>query len=269
MKYQILTATVFTILTLQTACTKDATKPDLAPVVNVKPTGTPLKSTNWSNSAKEEFTYNSDGSLKKTIGGLQNAGGHIRKFSYQNSVLIDITKDDIKKNKFSYNTAGQISNIEEVVINDEHHGSRLDFDYNATGTLKSMKYLQFDEFKSNLVATSTYEYDGQGMLTKAAITYPAQPNRKIEYYFSDYSVELQFLPWAVLDFWHLVQPDYTFFNYPLLSRLNKLPKKIITKLIVNGTLQETKTKAFNYTIDNRQLQKIEYVTDGVEVIFNY
>lgn len=271
MKNLILSSSLLAILLLQTSCEKNVATADPAPspIVKVQTQGALLKSAVWSNSATEVFSYNNDGTLKQTIGGLVNAGGHTRNFSYQNGNLTELLKDDIKKNKFTYNAAKQISSIAEIVASDEKHGSRLDFEYNTNNSLKSMKYYEFDDLKSTLKATSVYEYDVQGLLQKAVVTYPAQPNQKLEYTFADYSNEVEFTPWAVLDFWSMLQANYTFYNYPLLSRMGKLPQKFITRLVINNNVQETKSHEFKYTISNKQLQKIQYVTDAADVTFNY
>ncbi|WP_345950402.1 hypothetical protein ABDD95_02915 [Mucilaginibacter sp. PAMB04274] len=264
-------AALLSLLILQSSCQKSTQQPqtNTIPIVNVQPVGPVLKSTTWSNTATEEFTYNVDGTLKKTIGGLAASWGHTRNFTYQNGKLVGVVKDDIKKDEIAYNTAGQIITIKEFVMSSDYHGTRLEFEYNTTGTVKAMKYMAYDEFKSVIKAQTNYDYDAQNQLQKATVTYPGQPQQQLVYTFSDYSTDVQFNPWALLSSWDLLMVDYAYYNYPVLSRLNQLPGKITRKLLVDNAVQETVVKEFNYTIVSKQLQKIQYLKDGLEVAFNY
>jgi hypothetical protein len=271
MKHLTSTAALVAVLFFQTGCQKSASVPDTstAPVINAQPVGTPLKSTTWSNGATENFIYYADGALKQTVGGLSNSAMLTRDFKYQNGRLIRVLKSDIKEDEYAYNAAGQISSITETLIGINDRGTRLEFTYHTDGNLQIMKYYEFDDLKNVLKATSTYDYDGQNQLQKSTLSYPGKPNQQLVYTFSNYSGEVKFTPWAILSAWDFLQPDYSFYNYPLLSRLTQLPKKITRQLFINNTLQETVVTEFEHTIVNKQLQKIKYLNNNSEVTFNY
>jgi YD repeat-containing protein len=271
MKHLTLTAALMALLFVQTGCDKSTDLPDTGttPIINVQPVGVLLKSTAWNNGATEHFTHNADGTLKHTIGGLPNSAGQTRDFIYQDGNLVRIVKSDMKQEKYVYNPAGQINSITETLVGIENYGARLVFTYNVNGSLQTMKYYEFDDLKDILKATSTYEYDALNQLQKSILTYPAKPDQQLVYTFSNYSGEVKFTPWALLSTWDFLQPGYSFYNYPLLSRLTQLPGKITRKLLIGNAVQETVVKDFNYTITNKQLQKIEYLGSNTEVVFNY
>lgn len=255
---------------LQTGCKKNIDMPQTpnTPTIDFQPVGLPLKSTSWGTTATEYFTYNTDGSLKQAIGGLTGSPGQTRDFTYQNGKLVKIVKSNIKEDVFSYNSTGKLSRITETLAGGATHGTYLEFDYLANGNLKTMKYYEFDGPVNTPKATSTYEYDAQGLPQKITLTYPGT-TQQLVYTFTNYSTEVQFTPWALLSSWELLQPDYCFYNYPMLSRLTKLPGIINRKLMVNNTVQESLDREFTYTITGKQLQKIQYLSNNIEVVFHY
>jgi hypothetical protein len=231
--------------------------------------GETVKSKEWGASGRETYTYNPDNSLKQSITSSWGMGTIVRDFNYEDGRLSEIIKSHTKKEKFSYNAAGQISEIVETINGDDRYGSKLEFEYNSDGSVKILRYFRFDHAKTSLQGTSYYEYYKDRHLAKITSIDAVNTSHTWTYHFDNYADDFQLNPWSFIDSWNLVDADFQVYNLPVLRRMRSLPQKITRILEVNGAIQETREDLFNYTIMNNQLQKMETQSEPFEIIFQY
>ncbi|WP_207534160.1 hypothetical protein [Desertivirga arenae] len=263
--------TLFSILTAATFITSSSCKKESSPQIITDPIYTVdlVKTIRWANSGTETYSYNADSTLKKTIAGSTGATTMTRDFNYTNKKLTQVIKSNLMEENYEYNSHGRISSIVEKLVGTSYPGTKLEFDYNTDGTLKTMKYYEFDDLRSNLKSTSTYEYDNQKRPYKITTIGQSNPGTKVIFDLENYSGNFYINPFSLLEPWHLVAEDYQVYNFALLSSLNRLPGKVTRKIEVNGTVQETESETFTYEVKNNRLESILHHSNNFKISLEY
>lgn len=228
-----------------------------------------VKTVKWANTGTETYTYNPDSTLKRTIAGSAGATTMTRDFNYSNKRLMQVIKSNLMEENYQYNTQGRVSSIVEKLVGTTYPGTKLEFDYNTDGTLKTMKYYEFDDLGNNLKSTSTYEYDSQKRPSKITTVSQSNPGTRVVFDLENYSQPFYINPFTLLEPWHLVAADFQIYNFALLSSLNRLPTKVIRRVEVNGNVQETETETFTYETQNFRLESILHNSNKFKITLEY
>ncbi|KAA3439696.1 hypothetical protein [Rufibacter hautae] len=198
------------------------------------------------------YTYNSDSTIKKVS---QVGSGNYIYFRYQNEALTEMALEASDyKNTYAYNPAGQMISWTRAQ-KQASYGSTFVFEYkyNATGTVSEMDYFKINEAGKQLVYHNVYEYSSQNLLSKVTAT--ASNGYKVIWTIDSYSAPFDFDPWVFIS--HDLAEKYEIYNYPVLSRLNQLPKKITKTVIGPGqTAQVEEVVSIDFTITQEKLEKM-------------
>jgi hypothetical protein len=233
-----------------------------------------LRSAEWKTfDHKAEYKYNPDSTLQQIT--YIKAG--VVDFQYVNKNIKAVALSaSLYKTHYYYNAAGQIQSVLRVP-KQAGTGSTQKFDYQylANGNVAEMKYWQVTEAGSKLIYTNTYTYNAQNMLT--SVTAVAYNGYKIIWTIESYSEVCDFNPLIFMD--TELSELYEIYNYPVLSRLMRLPGKIVKSVVTNAqTTSVEKILAMQYTIQQEKLEKAVHsvtypdhanLNTSSEIFYNY
>ncbi|RYZ51449.1 MAG: hypothetical protein EOO14_17980 [Chitinophagaceae bacterium] len=252
MTRQILTAGAILFLGLA-ACRKEADNPP--PLNNDPQEDLPhylLRSIEWDNGMKALPHYNSDSTVSYTTFFLGSAGGEV---VYEwNGKRLEAVYDSrsLYTNRFVYDDKGRLTAINHTRRQGQPTVSyTLEYSYDNNNRLKTLLYYRVNEAGKQLQETNTYQYNAEGYPeTIITLSGGSVITRRIE----AYSGRLRF------DYSHFISASlsehYSFYNFPLLRQLDRLPAKV-TKLLKTGAAAEKveQVTETTYTITNHRLDK--------------
>jgi hypothetical protein len=200
--------------------------------------------------AKAEFYYNPDSTQKEIVYSSPTTWNRMS-FTYKNKRLVQVKNEGAARtNDYQYNSIGQISSIIMKSLYSAGNYS-MEFSYKADGRVNALELYLTNEAGTKLQWASQYEYDGQGLLAKVIST--DNKNNRIIYTLTEYSEPCNFNPWSFINLGSL-SPLYEVYNWPILSTMDRLPKKII-KYTGNITPVMESTQATQFTIQSKRIDK--------------
>jgi hypothetical protein len=219
------------------------------------------------------YFYNADSTIKDIVYSNGTTGYTVR-FQHDNRRVAYVSvSSSLYEHRYSYEN-GRISTTVDAQIGQPHLGNKFVYSYNADGTVSELKYYDMNEAGDELIYSSTYEYNSAGLPSKIV---SVNGNNKVIWTIESYSEVCDFNEWSFISM--SLDELYEFYNYPVLSKLNKLPKKITQSLQV-GSSAPTVQKIIEseFTILDERLDKIKnsinypknpsYNTSS-EALFNY
>lgn len=223
--------------------------------------------------AKAEFYYNADSTQKSIIYISPNTYNTIS-FSYSNKRLVQVKDEGAQRTSdYQYNAAGQITSITMKSAYSFGYYN-MEFSYNANGRVHALELYLNNEAGSKLQWSSFYEYNAQGLVSKVTAT--DNKNNQVIYSITEYSEPCDFNPWSFINLGSLA-PLYDIYNWPVLSSMNRLPKKIVQSTGKSAPVVES-IKATQFFIQSKRIEKTILSTSsasgtptqsGVEVNFIY
>lgn len=267
----------FTLLALSlifTACNKDR-----SPLTDEKPTPQPipkylLKSLEYKTfNATSVYTYNPDSTLQKIVS-TGNIASSTANFTYVNRLISAVSvSGSLTSTIYTYNN-GKISTIFFSTMGQNDRGHKLTFTYNSAGKVSKLVYTYLNEAGELPKYVSTYEYNTAGLLSKIV---SVTGNTTVTWYIEEYTNECDFHPFTFIHY--SLRELYELYNYPIISQMKKLPKKIVQTIQVgSGVAITEKIEVIDFTINDNRINKMvthlnfvnhpEYNTSS-EVIFNY
>ncbi|WP_207435259.1 hypothetical protein [Sabulibacter ruber] len=221
------------------------------------------------------YTYNADSTIKQ-VG--QVDGNNAIYFTYQNGALVEMALEGSDyKNNYAYNAAGQMLTWTRAKKQPTSYGSTylFEYKYNGNGTVSEMDYFKINEAGKQLVYHNQYEYNAQKLLSKVTAT--ARNGQKIVWTIESYSEPFDFDPWVFIS--HDLSEKYELYNYPVLSKLTRLPRKMTKTVITQGQpARVEQVLTTDFTISQEKLEKmvnsIEYpahpeLNASSEVVYSY
>jgi hypothetical protein len=210
-----------------------------------------LKSINYETfNATGTYFYNSDSTLQK-INFAHNNMGYSTEFTYQNKKVSTVAiSHSLYKSNFQYDGAGKITDIHHVLKDGSRTGHRFVFSYHTNGRVKEMRYYNGSEAGDKLIYTNTYEYNSGGQLEKVVSVHN---QNTIIFAIEHYSEQCSFNPWTFIDI--NLSELYQIYNYPVLSMMKSLPKKITQTNVISGTSKVVKIYETQFTITDQRLIK--------------
>jgi len=201
--------------------------------------------------------YNADSTIKQINYAGSNHYSSVYSYLPNRAVSEINIGPDIFKINYTYNNLGQLITMTKGVHSGPGYATqvKLDYTYFTNGTLATIKYYLFNGATATLVYTTSYEYDTQDRPTK--IVSVDKDGDKIIKTIEGYSSEIKFDPifFMVADF----DENYTFYNYPVLSKIYCLPTRIVESRVTNNAAPViAKTTTYTYTITDGKLEKSEY-----------
>lgn len=231
------------------ACKKDIKDTDTPPPVPVPKHL--LKSVEFKDlNATGVYGYNTDSTLQKiTYTGASS--GAITSFQYDtNGISKIMVTGSLYQTTYAY-TNGKISTIFMTELGFELKGHQLVYSYNDDGSVSELRYYSINEAPAQLKYTSTYTYDAGGQLAKVV---SINNTSKITWTIDAYSDSCEFVPWTFIS--TSLDELYEVYNYPVLSRMNRLPKKITQTIEANGAAPYVeKIRETNFTITGKRIDK--------------
>ncbi len=231
------------------ACDKD-----LCDTLTPSPVSAPkdlLKSVEFKNlNATGVYEYRSDSTLQK-ITYTGTSTGYITSFQYNtNGISKIMLTGSLYQSTYVY-TNGKISAIFMTEQGLEQKGNKLVYTYNANGNVSELRYYTINEAPAQLKYTSTYTYDTGGQLAKVV---SINNTSKVTWTIDAYSDSCEFIPWTFIGTG--LDELYEVYNYPVLSRMNRLPKKITQIVQVNGAAPYVeKIRETNFTLTGKRIDK--------------
>jgi YD repeat-containing protein len=210
-----------------------------------------LKSINYETfNATGTYFYNNDSTLKQ-IYFTHNNGSYSMDFTFQSEKVSTVAiSNSLYKSSFQYNDAGRVISIHHASKDGSRTGHRYVFSYHADGRVKEMKYYDGSEAGDKLIYTNTYEYNSGGQLEKVVSVHN---QNTIIFAIESYSEQCSFNPWTFIDI--NLSELYQIYNYPVLSMMKSLPKKITQTNVIGGTSRVVKIYETQYTITAQRLIK--------------
>jgi YD repeat-containing protein len=200
--------------------------------------------------AKAEFYYNPDSTQEEIIYSSPSTWNKVT-FTYNNKRLIKTYSEGAARtSEYQYNASGQIIRIAMKSLYSTGYYS-MEFSYKADGKVNALELYLTNEAGTKLQWSSVYEYDAQGLLTK--ITATDNKNNRVLYIIEEYSEPCNFNPWSFIDLGSL-SPLYDVFNWPVLSAMNRLPKKI-NKYTGHANPVIESTQATEFIIQSKRIDK--------------
>ena len=249
MRYIYLSSIVCFALILQ-GCKKDQDNPP--PGNNPPAYKYLLKTIEWDNGTKATLNYNSDSTIKY-IAYTNQALGDAVNFAWSAKRLVNMSyASSLYMNTFNYDNGKLISVVNSYKDISSPNGYKFEYAYSSNGNLSELKYFTINEAGPQLVTTTTYDYNTNGELR--TITTTQVNNIKIKYVIDTWSQECEFNPWVFIS--ASLSEYYQLYNYPVLSKLKKLPAKL-TKIVQQPGLPDKVDRVTEnvYTITNQRLDK--------------
>ncbi|NII24005.1 hypothetical protein HB364_02860 [Pseudoflavitalea sp. X16] len=197
-----------------------------------------------------DFYYNPDSTQREIVYSSPTGPDTVR-FGYGGNKLIRIKSTrSARTSEFYYNASNQIASM---IMKSAHTNSyhTFEYSYKTNGKVAELKLFLTNEAGPKLQWTSVYEYDAQGLLSKVTAT--DHNNNRIIYEIAAYAEPCYFNPWSFINLTSLL-PLYDIYNWPVLSTMDRLPKKII-KYTGNGTPVAESIQLTQFTIQGKQLDK--------------
>jgi hypothetical protein len=229
------------------ACDKDKDP------VETKLPGNLLKTITWDFGLSSNSVY-TDSLLQRIDFKWENSVGSTV-YNWTGKTLKEIYDDrSIYKHVYSYDNDGKLTQITNTPRSGTlPTGYVLEFEYNNTGKVDSLKYFVINEAGKKLQGASSYSYHSNGEL-KEVIT--RSGNSIITHTIDSYSPLVSFNPC------HYINPSldehYTIYNYAVIRQLKqKLPAKI-TRVNKAGNEQPyvDNIQENVYTINNYRIEKV-------------
>ena len=250
MRYVNLSSIVLIFIFILTGCKKEKDNPP--PDNNPPGYKYLLKKIEWDNGTTATLSYNNDSTIKHIAYAKQSAADQLY-FAWSAKRAISMAYAlSLYTNTFNYNNDKLVSVINAYKDLRLPNGYKFEYAYNANGVLSGLKYYNINEAGAKLVTTTTYDYKANGDLQ--TITTTQVNNVKIIYTIDAWSQECDFNPWIFIA--ASLSEYYQLYNYPVLSKLKKLPAKL-TKTIREPGMPDKidKITENNYTITNQRIDK--------------
>lgn len=216
-----------------------------------------LRKLTWSNGMVGLFEYNPDSTIKTLAYSLQTAGDQ-NQYSWVGGRMVEMASfASIYKNVYYYRADGKLDSIVNKYKQlQQPEGYRLAYEYAGNGRPETLRYYQNTIAGPILKTTTTYEYYENGDLFRATTV---SGNSTITHTVESYSAVCHVFPWAYIS--GSLDEYYTIYNYPVLSRMDKLPAKI-TRRITTGSSQPVVDRIVTNTfeISDRRLNKMKSVS---------
>jgi hypothetical protein len=250
MRYIKLSSIVVIVALILTSCKKDKDKNP--PGNNPPDYKYLLKTIEWDNGTKATLYYNTDNTIK-TIGYTHQNLGDVVDYAWSAKRLINMSYgSSLYTNTLNYNNDKLVSVVNAYKDLRLPNGYKFEYAYNANGTLKELKYYTINEAGAKLITTTTYIYDASG--NPQTITTTQLNNIKIIYTIDSWSQECEFNPWIFIS--ASLSEYFQLYNYPVLSKLKKLPAKLTKTVKEPGMPDKVDRITENvYTITNQRLDK--------------
>jgi hypothetical protein len=250
MRYTKLSSAVLMLTLILTSCKKD--KGNQPPGNNPSSYKYLLKTIEWDNGTKATLYYNTDSTIKK-IGYVNQSLGDAVDYAWSAKRVINMSyASSLYTNTLNYNNDKLISVVNTYKDLSLPNGYKFEYAYNVNGTLKELKYYTINEAGTKLITTTTYDYNASG--DPQTITTTQVNNIKIVYTIDSWSQQCEFNPWVFVS--ASLSEYYQLYNYPVLSKLKKLPGKLTKTIKEPGMPDKVDRITDNvYTITNQRLDK--------------
>lgn len=251
MRYIHLSITILLFTIMFQSCKKDD--------ANIPPGNNPpaykylLRTIEWDNGTKATVHYNPDSTIQ-SIAYINQSRGDALDFTWSGRKLVNLSyAASLYKNTFHYENGNLINVVNSYKDISLPNGYKFEYTYGTNGTLATLRYFAINEAGTRLVTTTQYDYKSNGDLQ--FITTTQTNNIKIKYSIESYSAICEFNPWTFIS--ASLSEYYQLYNYPVLSKLKKLPAKI-TKTIQEPGMPDRvdKVEESVYTITSERLDKI-------------
>lgn len=250
MRYANLSSIVLIFVLILTGCKKENDNPP--PDNNPPAYKYLLKKIEWDNGTTATLSYNNDSTIKHIAYANQSAADQLY-FAWSAKRAITMAyASSLYTNTLNYNNDKLVSVVNTYKDLSLPNGYKFEYAYNANGTLSELKYYTINEAGAKLVTTTTYTYNANG--DPQTITTTQLNNIKIVYTIESWSQECAFNPWIFIS--ASLSEYYQLYNYPVLSKLNKLPAKL-TKTVQQPGMPDKVDRITEsvYTITNKRLDK--------------
>ncbi|WP_290797283.1 hypothetical protein [Flavihumibacter sp. UBA7668] len=214
-----------------------------------------LKSIQWEEGTKSDFSYNPDSTIKER----SDRSGQRREltsFVWENGRMVQHAQESsLYTNSYNYSTSGQISGIrnryKDIPLT---NGYELKFQYQSNGLLAKMQYNQINEAGETLIQEAIYQYNNKELIKIQG--FDKLGRLKLENSIESYSDSCDFLPWVFIS--TSLSPLYQIYNYPVLSNMKKLPTRIVQKLYDNdGIVSSTYIYINQPVIDGYAIKELK------------
>lgn len=181
-----------------------------------------LRSIDWDNGTKAVMNYNTDSTLNKIVYTYQNITG-ATVFVWQDKQLQQMFDDrSLYANNYYYD-GGKVSHyINKYKTGASPTSYKMEFTYNANGSVATLKWLATNEAGTKIKSASTYHYNVAGELSKVVTL---NDNSVITHMVESYTDSVNFEPLVFIETG--LFENYPIFNLPVMSRMKKYPTKIV------------------------------------------
>lgn len=211
-----------------------------------------VRSIEWDNGTKAIMEYSADSNLLKINYRFNNIVS-TTVFNWAEKKLKEMYDDrSWYKNIFYYNgsrVSHYINKAREMSIPNSYS---MEYDYTPAGKLTSLKHYTTNEAGTKLHSSSQYQYNTTGVLSSVVTQ---SGNSVFTHVIESFSEEINLDPLIYIE--PTLSENYTVYNLPVLTSINKLPKKIIRK-VKTGNAEEyvDKIEETIFEISNKRLNKI-------------
>jgi hypothetical protein len=217
-----------------TACNRD-----LSLLPDEEPTPQPipkylLKSLEYKTfNATSVYTYNPDSTLQKIVS-TSHIASSTANFTYANKMISAVNvSGSLTRTIYTY-INGKISTIFFSTMGQNDRGHELDFTYNSAGKVSKVVYTYLNEAGELPKYVSTYEYNTAGLPSEIA---SVTGNTTVSWHIEEYSNECDFSPFTFIHY--SLDELYELYNFPVISQMKRLPKKIIETIQVGSAAANT------------------------------
>jgi hypothetical protein len=203
--------------------------------------------------ATAAYTYNADSTVKQIVHAAAGSGAEIN-YTYQNKMLTrTAVPGSLYITDYTY-ANGYLTTVISSQLGQGIVGYKLVYTYASNGLLSEMRHFKIDEAGDHLQYLHLYQYNIDGLPAKIT---SVSTNVTFTTTISSYSEECDFEPSSFVNSSGLDEL-YAIYNYPVLSRLTKLPKKI-TVVRTEGQQAPVTERVHDadFTITNKKLEKIK------------
>lgn len=215
------------------------------------PSGSLLRSVEWSDGMKAGVEYNADNLLSK-INYSFNGVASSTVFNWQQKQLsIMYDTRSLGKTQFYY-SGNRISH--SIYSNPEatEEGYKLTYTYRADGKVEKLVLSAITEAGEEPDITSKYNYSANGDLKEVE----SSDGENIYLHTFEWSDAINFDPLAFLNTG--LEENYSYLNIPVLSSMKKYPTKITRKVMYGDQLPEVDRIEENIlTIANQRIEKMQ------------
>ncbi|MDF2193552.1 hypothetical protein [Paraflavitalea sp. CAU 1676] len=245
MRKQLLPLIALSLLVFQ-SCKKDDDNPP--------PTNSPaalkhfVKTIEWDLGVTGTVSYNTDSTIK-SIAYVGLGTGSQTDYTWTGKQLTTVSlATSLYKNTFTYNNGLMTRMVNEYRDLTTPSGYKYDYTYTSAGQLKEFKYSRVNEAGTTALTNTVYTYKANGDFDTVVVTQLAN-NLVIKYSIDSWSAEIEIHPWLFIS--TTLSEYHHIYNYPVLSKLKKLPGKI-TQTVINpgGAPRVEKVTTMAYTISN-------------------